>query len=74
MTDSPRDYIEEMLQKIVGIEIEITKLIGKSKLSQDDEPRDARNAGQVLIERGDKAIGSAMVRCAQSSLPSEPGV
>lgn len=74
MTDSPRDYIEEMLQKIVGIEIEITKLIGKSKLSQDDEPRDARNAGQVFIERGDKAIGSAMVRCAQSSLPSEPGV
>lgn len=66
MTDSPKDYIEEMLQRIVGIEVEITKLIGKLKLSQDDERRDARNAAQVLIERGEKEIGSAMIRCAQS--------
>jgi transcriptional regulator len=66
MTDSPKAYMEEMLQKIVGIEIEITKLIGKLKLSQDDERRDAQNAGQVLIERGEKEIGSAMIRCAES--------
>lgn len=70
MTDSPRDYIEEMLQKIVGIEVEITKLIGKLKLSQDDEPQDVRSAGRVLIERGEKEIGSAMIRCVQSGQSS----
>ncbi len=58
--------MEEMLQRIVGIEIEITKLTGKLKLSQDDERRDAKNAGEVLIERGEKEIGSAMIRCAES--------
>jgi transcriptional regulator len=66
ITDSPKAYMEEMLQRIVGIEIEITKLTGKLKLSQDDERRDAKNAGEVLIERGEKEIGSAMIRCAES--------
>lgn len=66
MTDSPQGYIEEMLQRIVGVEVEITRLIGKFKLSQDDEQRDARNAGQILIERDEKEIGSAMLRCANA--------
>lgn len=35
MTDSAPDYIDAMLKAIVGIEIEITRLIGKFKLSQN---------------------------------------
>ena len=34
MSDAPKDYLEPMLKAIVGIEIEITKLQGKSKLGK----------------------------------------
>jgi transcriptional regulator len=34
MSDAPKDYIDTMVKAIVGIEIEVTRLVGKSKLSQ----------------------------------------
>ena len=52
MSDSPRDYIEDLLKGIVGIEVEITRLIGKSKLGQDEQLRDIVGAGQALKKRG----------------------
>ncbi|OWJ98243.1 transcriptional regulator [Pseudomonas sp. A46] len=64
MTDSPRDYIDAMLKAIVGIEIEITRLVGKFKLSQNKEARDIRGAGEALIAREERAIGVAMLGCA----------
>ncbi|MBH2042263.1 MAG: FMN-binding negative transcriptional regulator [Comamonadaceae bacterium] len=33
MTDAPPDYIERMLQAIVGIEVEIERIAGKAKPS-----------------------------------------
>jgi len=35
VTDAPADYIEKMLGAIVGIEITITRLLGKWKVSQN---------------------------------------
>ena len=35
MADAPREYTDEMLGNIVGIEIPITRLVGKAKLSQN---------------------------------------
>ncbi|WP_277187778.1 FMN-binding negative transcriptional regulator [Caballeronia sp. BR00000012568055] len=35
MGDAPRDFIDQMLSAIVGIEIEVTRLVGKAKLSQN---------------------------------------
>ena len=35
VTDAPRDYIEQMLAAIVGMEIEITRTEGKWKMSQN---------------------------------------
>lgn len=35
VTDAPADYIEQMLGKIVGVEIPVTKLLGKWKVSQN---------------------------------------
>jgi len=70
ITDSPKDYMEDMLRRIVGIEVEITRLISKFKLSQDDERRDALNAGQILIERGEQEIGSAMIAVTHGDQPS----
>src|SRR5699024_1746275 len=48
MGDSPKAYIDQMLAAIVGIEIEITAMIGKSKLSQNKETRDRLNAAAAL--------------------------
>lgn len=61
MTDSPKDYIDTMLKAIVGVEIEITRLTGKFKLSQDDDDaRDILGAGEMLQEQGDELIGEPM--------------
>ena len=61
MTDSSPDYIDEMLANIVGIEIEITKMVGKWKLSQNKEARDRVNAAEELRKRGHLEISAAML-------------
>jgi transcriptional regulator len=61
MTDSSPDYIEQMLSAIVGIEIEIVKMVGKWKLSQNKEERDRINAAQELRKRGEQEISGAML-------------
>lgn len=66
MTDSSREVIDAMLQAIVGLEIDITRLVGKFKLSQNKEVRDIRGAGEALKAQGDHAIGDAMLACADA--------
>jgi transcriptional regulator len=61
MSDAPREYMEMMVKSIVGIEIEITRIIGKFKLSQNRENRDRLNAGQMLVEQGNEVLGKAML-------------
>jgi len=60
MTDAPKEYLAAMMLAIVGIEIEITRLTGKFKLSQNKAPEDIQSAATVLIERGREALGEAM--------------
>jgi transcriptional regulator len=55
MGDAPADYLAQMLGNIVGIEIEVTRLVGKWKLSQEKEARDRRGAIGALRERGSDA-------------------
>jgi transcriptional regulator len=61
MSDSPKDYIDMMVKNIVGIEVEVTKLVGKLKLSQNREARDILEAGETLKALGSDAIGDAML-------------
>ena len=61
MGDSSKGYIDQMLAAIVGVEIEITKLIGKWKLSQNKEERDRISAAEELHERGEQVISNAML-------------
>ncbi|SIT45750.1 FMN-binding negative transcriptional regulator [Paraburkholderia ribeironis] len=61
MADAPKDYIDTMLKSIVGLEIEITRLVGKSKLSQNKEARDIQGAGEALKARENFQIGDAML-------------
>lgn len=62
MGDSAPAFIDDLLSKVVGIEVEITALTGKSKLSQNKEARDRVNAADTLIERGHADLGEAMRR------------
>jgi transcriptional regulator len=66
MGDSPTEFIDMLLKAIVGIEIEITRLVGKSKLSQNKEVRDLLGAGNALKALGNDAIGDAMLAAANN--------
>jgi len=68
MADSPREFIDGLLQAIVGIEIAITRLEGKSKLSQNKEARDLRGAIEGLEAAGRNDVAEAM----QAAAPREP--
>jgi transcriptional regulator len=62
MTDAPEDYIAEQLGHIVGIEIELTRVEGKRKLSQNREVRDFEGTVSALEERGREELALAMKR------------
>jgi len=62
MADSPRDFIDGLLQAIVGIEIAITRLEGKAKLSQNKDARDLQGAIDGLRVAGEEGIANAMRR------------
>lgn len=60
MGDAPPDYIASMLANIIGIEVEITRLVGKAKLGQNKELRDREGAVDALRERGRTPLSEAM--------------
>jgi transcriptional regulator len=64
MSDSDADYLNQMLEAIVGLEISITRLVGKTKLSQNKQTSDIRSAGEVLKGQGDVKIGNEMLSIA----------
>lgn len=66
MSDAPKSYIEPMLKAIVGIEIEITKIQGKSKLGQNKEHRDIVGVAHALSTTGQQEISEAMHQVAAS--------
>ena len=61
MTDAAPGYIDQMISAIVGIEIEIVRIVGKWKLSQNKEDRDRVNAADELRKRGEEEISAAML-------------
>jgi transcriptional regulator len=67
MSDGDKEYIDEMLASIVGVEISITEITGKSKLSQNREPRDRSGAIEALIQKGEVAIADVMVKAQPGS-------
>lgn len=60
MGDSAPAFIDELLQKVVGIRIEIQAITGKFKLSQNREPRDRLQAADTLASRGQMGLAKAM--------------
>lgn len=54
MSDAPSDYIEGMMGAIVGIEIVVTRLEGKWKVSQNQPPENQRGVIAGLSKKGDE--------------------
>ncbi|MBN8726093.1 MAG: FMN-binding negative transcriptional regulator [Xanthomonadales bacterium] len=62
VSDAPADYLAEELAHIVGIEVELTRIEGKRKLSQNREARDFDGTAQALESRGRQDLADAMRR------------
>jgi transcriptional regulator len=65
--DAPRAYIEGQLRAIVGIELEITRIEAKAKLSQNRPTADVDGVIAGLRERGDKESADAVERARDSA-------
>jgi len=55
VSDAPKEYIENLMDNIVGIEIPVTRLIGKWKTSQN---RSTTNRSNIAIQLRDENNGS----------------
>jgi len=64
MSDAPREFIDALLLQIIGLEICITQLEGKFKLSQNKEVRDIEGAAQALQALGKAELSAAMQQAA----------
>ncbi len=60
--DAPRSFIEGQLRAIVGIELEITRIEAKAKLSQNRPEADVDGVIAGLRERGDRDSADAVER------------
>ena len=60
MGESTPEFIDDMLSKIVGLEIAISSLVGKAKLSQNKEARDRLIAAETLAARGRGELAEIM--------------
>lgn len=60
MGDAPPDYIDGMLRNIVAIQVSITALVGKSKLSQNKARADRLGAAEALQARGQTELSRLM--------------
>jgi transcriptional regulator len=67
MTDSSPDYISQMLAAIVGIEIDIERLVGKFKLSQNKTATDVAGAVDALDARGQQRLADTMRIAAETA-------
>ncbi|NOV22122.1 FMN-binding negative transcriptional regulator [Cupriavidus necator] len=60
MGDAPPEYLDAMLRSIVGLEIAVTSLVGKRKLSQNKDARDRLAAADTLDTRGHHDLAQSM--------------
>ena len=60
MSDAPADYLEAMVQAVVGIEITLTRLEGKAKLSQNKDQQDQSGAIAALQAKGQHDLAQVM--------------
>jgi transcriptional regulator len=62
VSDAPADYIDKMLGAIVGIEITVTRLLGKWKVSQNQPAANQASLIAALDRAGDPMAGLIRAR------------
>ena len=67
MTDAPADFMDGMLEAIVGFEISIHRTVAKSKLSQNRDATDHRQVRKQMTQRGKLDMAKGMVRTKPSA-------
>lgn len=67
LADAPADFTEKLIKAVVGIEIEIVRLTGKSKVSQNQPRENQTGVIQGLRQRGTER-DQAMVSVIESTL------
>lgn len=70
--DAPPEFIDRLLRAIVGIEIPIDRLEGKSKLGQDEDLPDCLGAAFGLQQSGctgDQELAQRMLQAAAEAAP-----
>ncbi|MEX0730833.1 MAG: FMN-binding negative transcriptional regulator [Aquisalimonadaceae bacterium] len=69
VSDAPAEYTAGMLRAIVGVELRITRLVGKWKMSQNRSAADRRGVIEGLLEENRNAATSV----AHAMTPNEDG-
>jgi len=64
VADAPPEFVDSMLRQIVGIEIAITRLVGKWKVSQNQPASNRAGVAAALANGGDADAGAmaALIR------------
>lgn len=75
ITDAPREYIDKMLEGIVGVELSIKRIVGKWKVSQNRSTDDRLGVIQGLrAEKREQSLAVAdLVQTAMGSVLPESG-
>lgn len=60
MSDSDRDFIDQLLAAVVGVEVEVDRIVAKSKLNQNKNERDRANVEAELRRRGHVETAEAL--------------
>lgn len=68
--DAPANYIDAMLDAIVGIEIQIESVVGKFKLSQNRTARDSAGVRDYLDQLADDSGASEMLKLMKMISPN----
>ena len=61
MSDAPKDYMDDMLANIVAFEFTVTKIIAKSKMSQNRAPEDYNSVAENMKKRQRDFLAQSMI-------------
>jgi transcriptional regulator len=72
VSDAPGEFIDQMVERIVGIEIPISRIVGKWKVSQNRSTADRLGVVAGLLGKGD-ARSKEMADLVDRALHTHPG-
>ena len=62
MADAPRDYMDQMIENIVAFRFDVTKVVAKSKISQNREKKDFLSVKEAMDSSSKIYLENAMGR------------